>query len=118
MERPADTLANLAKVIYALHTFSLVTGILGTATIVGAFKGIVKQLTQPLQFVHGLLSRRGKILARKIVFDCEYRWGKVYVPFCFATSHSSWLENFVRIRTPTFGHGAISFSSAYSVLPR
>ena len=37
MERPADALVTWAKVIYALHTFSLVTGILGTATIVGAF---------------------------------------------------------------------------------
>src|SRR6476469_5320093 len=32
-----DSIATWAKVIYALHTFSLITGILGTATVVGAF---------------------------------------------------------------------------------
>ena len=37
MERPVDTLVSWTKVIYALHTFSLVTGIVSTATIVGAF---------------------------------------------------------------------------------
>ena len=35
VERPADI--TWAQVVYALHTFSLVTGILGAATIVGAF---------------------------------------------------------------------------------
>ena len=33
----ADALVTWTKVIYALHTFSLVTGIIGTATVVGAF---------------------------------------------------------------------------------
>jgi uncharacterized membrane protein len=37
VERPADALVTWTKVIYALHTFSLITGVLGTATIVGAF---------------------------------------------------------------------------------
>jgi len=37
VERPADALVTWTKVIYALHAFSLLTGILGTATIVGAF---------------------------------------------------------------------------------
>lgn len=32
-----DPLVTWTKVIYALHTFSLITGIVGTATIVGAF---------------------------------------------------------------------------------
>ena len=35
--RPAQPLVTWTKVIYALHTFSLLTGIIGTATIVGAF---------------------------------------------------------------------------------
>src|SRR6478609_1426278 len=34
---PEDSIATWAKVIYALHTFSLITGILGTATVIGAF---------------------------------------------------------------------------------
>jgi uncharacterized membrane protein len=37
LARPADALVTWTKVIYALHTFSLITGIIGTATIVGAF---------------------------------------------------------------------------------
>ena len=37
VERPGDPLVTWTKVIYALHTFSLLTGIIGTATIVGAF---------------------------------------------------------------------------------
>lgn len=37
VERRADPLVTWTKVIYALHTFSLLTGIIGTATIVGAF---------------------------------------------------------------------------------
>jgi uncharacterized membrane protein len=36
-EKRADALVTWTQVIYALHTFSLITGILGAATIVGAF---------------------------------------------------------------------------------
>jgi uncharacterized membrane protein len=36
-EERADALVTWTQVIYALHTFSLITGILGAATIVGAF---------------------------------------------------------------------------------
>ena len=34
---PRESLIKLAHVIYALHAFSLVTGIVGAATVVGAF---------------------------------------------------------------------------------
>jgi uncharacterized membrane protein len=34
---PRESLIKLTQVIYALHAFSLVTGIVGAATIVGAF---------------------------------------------------------------------------------
>jgi len=34
---PRDSLIRLTHVIYALHAFSLITGIVGAATIVGAF---------------------------------------------------------------------------------
>ena len=37
MERPAGSLMTWTQAIYALHAFSLLTGILGTATVVGAF---------------------------------------------------------------------------------
>jgi uncharacterized membrane protein len=35
--QPSGPLYNWTQAIYALHAFSLVTGILGTATVVGAF---------------------------------------------------------------------------------
>jgi len=35
--KPREPLVKLTHVIYALHAFSLVTGIIGAATIVGAF---------------------------------------------------------------------------------
>jgi uncharacterized membrane protein len=34
---PRESLVKIAHVIYALHAFSLVTGIVGAATVVGAF---------------------------------------------------------------------------------
>lgn len=37
MERTHDSLLTWTKVVYALHAFSLLTGIIGTATVVGAF---------------------------------------------------------------------------------
>ena len=37
MEPPARSLVRWTQVIYALHAFSLATGILGAATVVGAF---------------------------------------------------------------------------------
>jgi uncharacterized membrane protein len=37
LESRADSLVNWAHLIYALHAFSLLTGILGAATVIGAF---------------------------------------------------------------------------------
>ncbi|HXG88163.1 MAG TPA: hypothetical protein VNJ02_07495 [Vicinamibacterales bacterium] len=37
MERSSNELVTWTTAIYALHAFSLLTGILGTATVVGAF---------------------------------------------------------------------------------
>ena len=37
MERPSSSLVRWTQAIYALHAFSLLTGILGAATVVGAF---------------------------------------------------------------------------------
>jgi hypothetical protein len=36
MERTSHSLVTWTQVVYALHAFSLLTGIIGTATIVGA----------------------------------------------------------------------------------
>ena len=37
MEQPSRSLVNWTQAIYALHAFSLLTGIVGAATVVGAF---------------------------------------------------------------------------------
>ena len=37
VEQPSRSLINWTQAIYALHAFSLLTGILGAATVVGAF---------------------------------------------------------------------------------
>ena len=37
MDQPSPSLVTWTKVIYGLHAFSLLTGILGAATVVGAF---------------------------------------------------------------------------------
>ena len=37
MERPPSSLTTWTHVIYALHAFSLLTGIIGAATVIGAF---------------------------------------------------------------------------------
>ena len=37
MERPRSSLVNWTQLIYALHAFSLLTGIFTTASVVGAF---------------------------------------------------------------------------------
>src|SRR5215203_5327562 len=37
MEQPTSSLIRWTEIIYALHAFSLLTGILGAATVVGAF---------------------------------------------------------------------------------
>jgi hypothetical protein len=36
-QRPTGSLVSWTTAIYALHTFSLLTGILGAASVVGAF---------------------------------------------------------------------------------
>src|SRR5688500_6579105 len=37
MDRSSESLVGWTEAIYALHAFSLLTGIIGTATVVGAF---------------------------------------------------------------------------------
>ena len=37
MQQPSNSLVTWTQVIYALHAFSLITGILGAASVVGAF---------------------------------------------------------------------------------
>ena len=68
VERPADGLLTWTKVIYALHTFSLVTGILGTATIVGAF------LTGWPSIIAVILNYVKRSEVRGTWLDSHFRW--------------------------------------------
>jgi uncharacterized membrane protein len=67
-ERPADALITWTKVIYALHTFCFLSGIIGTATIVGAFlTGWPSIIGVILNYV-----KRGDV--RGTWLDSHFRW--------------------------------------------
>jgi uncharacterized membrane protein len=85
VERPADALIGWAKVIYALHTFSLVTGILGTATIVGAF------LTGWPSIIAVILNYVKRSEVRGTWLESHFRWqirtfwfGLLWISLCLA----------------------------------
>lgn len=68
MERPPSALVGWTHAIYGLHAFSLLTGILGAATIVGAFlTGWPSIIAVILNYV-----RRGE--ARGTWLDSHFRW--------------------------------------------
>jgi uncharacterized membrane protein len=68
LERPADALVTWTKVIYALHAFSLLTGIVGTATIVGAFlTGWPSMIAVILNYV-----KRSEV--RSTWLESHFRW--------------------------------------------
>jgi uncharacterized membrane protein len=84
-DRPADALVTWTKVIYALHTFSLITGIVGTATIVGAFlTGWPSIIAVILNYV-----KRGRV--RGTWLESHFRWqirtfwyGLLWISLCLA----------------------------------
>jgi uncharacterized membrane protein len=66
--RPRPSLVTLVHVIYGLHAFSLVTGIVGAATVVGAFlTGWPSLIGVVLNYV-----KRGE--ARGTWLDSHFRW--------------------------------------------
>ncbi|HKT79634.1 MAG TPA: hypothetical protein VJP86_05410 [Vicinamibacterales bacterium] len=68
MDRPSTPLRSWTQAIYALHAFSLLTGILGTATVVGAFlTGWPSIIAVILNYV-----KRGE--ARGTWLDSHFRW--------------------------------------------
>jgi uncharacterized membrane protein len=68
MTEPRDGLVSWTQVIYLLHAFSLLTGILGTATIVGAFlTGWPSIIAVILNYV-----KRGEV--RGTWLDSHFRW--------------------------------------------
>ena len=85
MERAPDSLLNWTHVVYALHAFSLLTGIIGTATVVGAFlTGWPSIIAVILNYV-----KRGE--ARGTWLESHFRWqirtfwfGLLWISLCVA----------------------------------
>jgi uncharacterized membrane protein len=80
---PRDSLVRVAHVVYALHAASLLVGILGTATVVGAFlTGWPSIIAVVLNYV-----KRGEV--RGSWLDTHFRWqirtfwfGLLWVALC------------------------------------
>jgi len=80
----SNTLVNWTHAIYALHAFSLLTGILGAATVVGAFlTGWPSLIAVILNYV-----KRGDV--RGTWLESHFRWqirtfwyGLLWVALCF-----------------------------------
>ncbi|HUG38123.1 MAG TPA: hypothetical protein VML54_14285 [Candidatus Limnocylindrales bacterium] len=66
--QPADSLITLTHVIYGLHAFSLVTGIIGAATVVGAF------LTGWPSIIAVILNYAKRSDARGTWLESHFRW--------------------------------------------
>ena len=63
-----NSLVTWTKVVYALHAFSLLTGIIGTATVVGAF------LTGWPSIIAVILNYIKRSEARGTWLDSHFRW--------------------------------------------
>ena len=67
VEPPGSTLT-VAHIVYALHTFAIVVGIVGSATVVGSFLGSVPSIAAVvLNYL-----KRGQ--ARGTWLESHYRW--------------------------------------------
>jgi uncharacterized membrane protein len=80
---PRESLIKLTHVIYALHAFSLVTGIVGAATVVGAF------LTGWPSIIAVILNYVKRSEARGTWLETHFRWqirtfwfGLLWVSLC------------------------------------
>jgi len=80
---PRESLIKLAHVIYALHAFSLVTGIVGAATVVGAF------LTGWTSIIAVILNYVKRSEVRGTWLESHFRWqirtfwfGLLWVALC------------------------------------
>ena len=80
---PRESLIKLTHVIYALHAFSLVTGIIGAATVVGAF------LTGWPSILAVILNYAKRSEVRGTWLESHFRWqirtfwfGLVWVTLC------------------------------------
>ncbi len=68
MDRSLQSVANWTQAIYALHAFSLLTGILGAATVVGAF------LTGWPSIIAVILNYIKQSEARGTWLESHFRW--------------------------------------------
>ncbi|GKS59359.1 hypothetical protein YTPLAS18_28860 [Nitrospira sp.] len=68
MNRTSDSLVTWTQVVYALHAFSLLTGIIGTATVVGAF------LTGWPSIIAVILNYLKRGQARNTWLESHFRW--------------------------------------------
>ena len=82
---PAQSLITLTHVIYGLHGFSLLTGILGAATVVGAF------LIGWPSIIAVILNYVKRSEAQETRLESHFRWqirtfwyGLLWVVLCFA----------------------------------
>ncbi len=85
MERPPSSLTSWTQAIYALHAFSLLTGIIGAATVVGAF------LTGWPSIIAVILNYVKRSEARGTRLETHFRWqirtfwfGLSWVALCVA----------------------------------
>lgn len=85
MERATDPLVTWVKIVYAMHTFSLLTAIIGTATLVGAF------LTGWPSIIAVILNYLKRSEARGTWLESHFRWqirtfwfGLLWVSLCAA----------------------------------
>jgi uncharacterized membrane protein len=85
MERSSGSLVNWTQAIYALHAFSLLTGILGAATVVGAF------LTGWPSIIAVILNYVKRSEARGTWLESHFRWqirtfwfGLLWIALCVA----------------------------------
>ena len=68
MEQPSSSLVRWTQIIYGLHAFSLLTGILGAATVVGAF------LTGWPSIIAVILNYVKRNDARGTWLESHFRW--------------------------------------------
>ena len=80
-----DALATWTHIVYALHAFSLLTGIIGTATVVGAF------LTGWPSIIAVILNYLKRREARGTWLESHFRWqirtfwfGLLWIALCVA----------------------------------
>ena len=80
-----DSLVTWTKVVYALHAFSLLTGIIGTATVVGAF------LTGWPSIIAVILNYSKRSEVRGTWLESHFRWqirtfwfGLLWISLCGA----------------------------------